>query len=158
MDLPSLPKGRKSVDIELNIGVDEVYKILFTEKDFYKKWLQVSFEDPIINFLNIFFKDMGKGLVSMKNFAFSSWRLSDGHQKRKVTLQIAYDNIATIDATIKQVGILKICIFRYFFLNELYIKNKIQFNGKVFGQTLQIQQIKSIALMRIQFSQSFFVE
>ena len=43
-NLPPLPEGRKTIDIELNIGVDKAFELFFTENDFYKNWIHVSFE------------------------------------------------------------------------------------------------------------------
>ena len=41
--LPPLPEGKTTIDIDLNISVDKAYELFFTESDFYKNWLFVSF-------------------------------------------------------------------------------------------------------------------
>ena len=43
-NLPPLPEWKKTLDIDLNIGVDRAFELFFTENDFYKKWIHVSLQ------------------------------------------------------------------------------------------------------------------
>ena len=43
-NLPPLPDWRKTIDIDLNIGVDRAFELFFTDNEFYKNWIHVSLE------------------------------------------------------------------------------------------------------------------
>ena len=42
-NLPPLPDWKKTIDIDLNIGVDRAFELYFTDNDFYKNWIHVNF-------------------------------------------------------------------------------------------------------------------
>ena len=59
-NLPPLPEGRKTIDIDLNIGVDRAFELFFTDNDFYKDWIHVSFGKTLQQYSLSIFKGSKK--------------------------------------------------------------------------------------------------
>jgi len=89
-NLPPFPEGRKTLDIDLSIGVDRAFELFFTDNDFYKNWIH----DP-------------RRPGEPKNLRIPAWELSNESKKqeREVTYELFQDFVITkalINVTVKQ--------------------------------------------------------
>ena len=108
-NLPPLPEGRKTIDLDLNIGVDRAFELFFTDNDFYKEWIHVSFGKPLQHYLLSILKDPRRP-GEPKNLRIPAWELSNEskRQEREVTYELFQDFVITkalINVTVKQVSI-----------------------------------------------------
>ena len=147
-NLPPLPDWRKTIDIDLNIGVDRAFELFFTDNEFYKNWIHVSLElQQHIN-SDVLFKDPRRP-GEPKNLRIPSWKLSNDSkmQEREVTYELFQDFVITkalINVTVKQVS----------------IKTKICMNDKIFKDLIRLLifiillKLRKITLLKTHIYQS----